>query len=108
VLTREVPVLEQFGSMQIMPFQNVTEGALGKRTVHNAVQDAHRDRVLAVRRVKVRRIVLAVEDRDDDAEKATDFRHAPEFTPCTPNDIEFSGEKEGAPATDDESAAMRC
>ena len=25
-----------------------------------------------------------------------------------PNDIEFSGEKEGAPATDAESAAMRC
>jgi hypothetical protein len=25
-----------------------------------------------------------------------------------PNDIEFSGEEEGAPATDDESAAMRC
>jgi hypothetical protein len=24
------------------------------------------------------------------------------------NDIEFSGEKEGAPATDAESAAMRC
>jgi hypothetical protein len=25
-----------------------------------------------------------------------------------PNDIEFSGEKEGVPATDAESAAMRC
>jgi hypothetical protein len=25
-----------------------------------------------------------------------------------PNDIEFSGEKEGAPATDAESAATRC
>jgi hypothetical protein len=34
------------------------------------------------------------------------FSHGGHLVP--PNDIEFSGEKEGAPATDAESAAMRC
>ena len=65
MLTREVPVLEQFGPVQFVPFQNVPQGAFRERAVHDAVQDAHRYSVLAVRGVKVRRVVLAIEDRDD-------------------------------------------
>jgi hypothetical protein len=61
--------------MQLKPFEDEPQSPLRKPTRNDAIQDSNGDVVLAVGSVEMRGIVLAVKDRDHDAEETADFRH---------------------------------
>ena len=59
---RELPVLLELRLVDRVPFRNVSECPTRKPARDEPVPDAHRNLVLAVRRVKMRWFVIAVED----------------------------------------------
>lgn len=62
--------------MQFVPLKDVPQGSLRESTLDQPVIDPHGDFMLGVPRVKVRRLVVTVVDRDHDPEEATDLRPA--------------------------------
>lgn len=71
----KLPVLKQLRSMKMPPLQDECKRSPLHLAAHASVGDPDRDVGAGVPRVKVRRIVLAVIDRDDDSEEAADLRH---------------------------------
>jgi hypothetical protein len=70
-----MPILKQFGLMLLVPLKHETKGALRKLARDDTRGYVDRDIEVAVCGVKVRRIMLAVQDGDYDAEKPAYFRH---------------------------------
>ena len=56
--------------MEREPFENEPASATRKLAADLAIANANRHLELAVRRMEVRRIMISVQDRDGDAEKA--------------------------------------
>src|SRR5215204_5864417 len=73
--SRQLPISEQLVAVQLQPLEHVALGAPRELAGHDAVADADRDLVLAIRRVEVWRVVVAVQDRDGDTQEAANDRH---------------------------------
>ena len=67
--------------MQFVPLEDEAKCALRERAGHDAVENADSDVEAAVHGVEVRRVVLSVEDRDDDAEEAAYLWHVSSLPP---------------------------
>ncbi len=61
--------------MQLQPLENQSLCPGWKRSAYNTIANGHSNRELTVRGVKVRRIVIAIEDCDRDSEKAGNDGH---------------------------------
>ena len=82
--------------MLLEPFEYKPEGSLRELSRDDAIENTDRDFKFSVRSVEVRRVVLPVQDRDDDTEKAAYLWHnssLPQAMPCPPNDLEFTGRR---------------
>ena len=67
--------------MQIEPLQHQGLRPTREAALHHSIADVHADTLAAVRRMKMRRIVVVVEDGNRDAEEATDDRHERNLAP---------------------------
>lgn len=81
--------------MQFVPLEDEAKCTLRERAGHDAVENADSDVEAAVHGVEVRRVVLSVEDRDDDAEEAAYFWHVSSLPPIVarPPNRSISGER---------------
>ncbi len=78
---RSMPVSEELLAMERQPLEYQRARSSREFSAHLSVSNGHRDLELAVRCVKMRRIVIAVEDRDDDAKEPGDDRHSLNLEP---------------------------
>ena len=75
MLAREVPVSHERLLVQLGPFEHEPERALRHRSGDRAAVDLYGHLVVAVGGVEVGRLVIAVVEKDDDAEEAGDGWH---------------------------------
>jgi hypothetical protein len=61
--------------MQLQPLEDEASGAWWECAAYMAIANGHGDLEFAVRSVKVRRVVVAIEDCDRDSEKTGDDGH---------------------------------
>jgi len=61
--------------MHLIPLEDVPESPLREPACNQTVEDTHRDLVVAVRGMEVRRVVLAVQYGDNDSQEAADLWH---------------------------------
>jgi len=72
---RQLPISQQLVAVKLEPLEHVAQRAPRELAGHLAVLDLDRDLVLAVRRVEVRRIVVAVQDGDRDPQEPANDGH---------------------------------
>jgi hypothetical protein len=74
-LLRSFPILCQFRLVQLIPLEYVTERPSRKLTCHDSILYPNLDLVFAVNCMKMRWLVILVEHRNHNAEKAAQLRH---------------------------------
>lgn len=62
--------------MKVEPLQDVGQRPNWETASHNRIANAYTDPMLPVRRVKVRRVVITVQDRDRYPQESADDRHS--------------------------------
>jgi len=67
--------------MKLVPLEHEPQCPLREGAVHDAVEDADGNVVASVRGVEMGRVVLPVQDRDDDAEEAAYLWHVSSLLP---------------------------
>lgn len=88
----QLPVLAKFLDVELIPVQSVSQRAPEKLPLDHSGVERHRDLIISVSRMKVRRLVIAVVHGDHDPEEAAEYRHGIILAPwghcCLPR---FSG-----------------
>jgi len=74
-LLGQLPIVEQFWLMEVLPFNHELQGSSWELPVDRARFDFNRDLVLSVHGVEMCRTMLAIEHANYDPEEAREFRH---------------------------------
>ncbi len=74
-MTSALPVVSQFLSVKLIPFQHRIQCPTRKLARHDSCFNIDRNLVLAIFRVEMCRWVLTVVEINDDSEKPADFGH---------------------------------
>jgi len=74
-LLRLSPVLREFHLVQLIPLKHVPESSPRELALHDSVLYPDRDLVLPIDSVEMRWLMIPIEHRYHDAEKAAQLRH---------------------------------
>ena len=73
--------------MQHQPFGDMPERSRWKATRHLAIVNSHHDLLISIYRVKMGRVMIPIQERDGDAEKAGNDWHVRNLLTSTPVDF---------------------